>query len=256
MRFSSGTIAVALAACMSSSSQDQAQDASDVREEVAPPVPSIPNRVVGLLTLPQVFGEYPCETDLTSEIELYAEPASPHRLGVIQVSQPWTVHPNGGCEGLRIVVNIEVSDSVTDLPTFEYEYEMPAAVVLAWQDEWFNIRLAEGSAWVRRSGNSRYIPLEALLVGSLTYISKPDGRGLSSVPGGANRSIGSDFLTMHRSVQVLDTRTVNGDLWLHLVIHSQSPCESSGEPEPVAEGWLPAHTAAGEPTVWFHSRGC
>jgi len=208
------------------------------------------------MSLPQVFGDHPCATYTPSEIIVYAEPDSSRSLGVIRVSQSWTMHQNGGCEGLRVVMHMEAADSAAGLPTLEYDYEMPGAVVLDQHDDWFRIRLAEGSAWIRRSSENRFIPLQELLVNNLTYIAQPDGRGLGSVPGAADRSSAIDLLTTGRSVRLLDTQSVGGDLWLKLAVHSHSPCESPNEPASAAEGWLPAHTARGEPIVWFYSRGC
>lgn len=90
MRFYSATVVVVPAACVSSSSKNEAEDASGVHEDVAQTLPSTPSRVVGLMSLPQVFGDYPCDTYTPSEIGLYAELGSSRPLGAIYVSQPWT----------------------------------------------------------------------------------------------------------------------------------------------------------------------
>ena len=58
------------------------------------------------------------------------------------------------------------------------------------------------------------------------------------------------------SVRVVGTRSVAGRLWLQVELLSHSFCESVREPFVVGRGWMPGHDPAGEPTVWFASRGC
>ena len=250
------TVTIALAACVSPSPDSETEATVDLAEEGASPRPSTENRVVGLISLPQVFGDHSCDAYDPSEVVLYAEPDSAHSLGVIRVTQPWTMHEHGGCEGLRVVVHVESADSAADLPTLEYGYETPGAVVLDQQDDWFKIRLAEGEAWIRGSSENRFMAIEDLLASNLTYIAEPDGKGLSSIPGSTDRPISTDLLSTGRSVQLLDSRSMNGELWLKVAVHAHSPCDSAEEPVTVAEGWLPAHTQTGVPIVWFYSRGC
>jgi hypothetical protein len=247
MRLHLATVTIALAACASPS--------PDIVTE-ASPRPATQDRVVGLISLPQVFGDHPCAVYVPSEVVLYAEPDSAHSLGVIRVAQPWTMHENGGCAGLRVVVHLESAESAAVLPTLEYGYETPAAVVLDQHDDWFRIRLADGAAWIRGDSANLFMDLEDLLAENLTYIAEPDGKGLSSVPGSTDRNIGTDLLSTGRSVELLDSRRMNGELWLKVAVHNHSPCISPEDLATVAEGWLPAHSQTGEPTVWFYSRGC
>lgn len=246
---------IALAACAHPSS-DGDEAVADFAKEGASPRPSSQSRVVGLISLPQLFGDQSCDSYAPSEVGLYSEPDSAHPSGVIRVAQPWTLHEDGGCEGLRVVVDVESADSAAALPTLEYGYETPGAVVLEQHGDWFKIRLADGEAWMRGSGENRFMPMEDLLASNLTYIAEPDGRGLSSVPGSTDRPIAAGLLSAGRSVRVLESRTINGELWLRVAVYGQSPCESPEDPVTVAEGWLPARTQTGEPMVWFHARGC
>jgi hypothetical protein len=43
---------------------------------------------------------------------------------------------------------------------------------------------------------------------------------------------------------------------VHLEVMSHSICRSAEQPAVVGNGWMPAHSSTGEPTVWFFSRGC
>ena len=106
MRLSLAIVAIGLAACVSSSPEGENEEGSGLREDVTQPVASAQSRVLGLVSLPQVFGEHACATYTPSEIIVYAEPDSTRSLGVIRVGQPGTMHENGGCEGLRVVVHM------------------------------------------------------------------------------------------------------------------------------------------------------
>jgi hypothetical protein len=256
MRSYIATVTIALATCASPSPDRESEATVDFADEGASQPSSTQNRVIGLISLPQVYGDHSCDTYAPVDVVVYAEPDSAYSLGAIHVSQPWTLHKGGGCDGLRVVVQLESADSPEELPTFEYGYETPGAVVLGQQGDWFKIRLAGGEGWIRGFSENRFMAIEELLADNLTYIAEPDGKGMSSAPGSTDRDIGTDLLSIGRSVQVLASRSMNGELWLEVAVHSHSPCESSEEPVTVAEGWLPAHNQGGVPIVWFYSRGC
>jgi len=211
--------------------------------------------VSGLISLPQVFGTETCAPFTPSDVTLYAGPDSSAIIGRISVDTPWTQHPNGGCEALSVKVYLTDTETAAELPTLEYSYEAPAAVVLQRRGPWFKIRLGEQSAWIHATEQNQFFPLQELLAGNLAYVANADGAGLAAAPG-AERTTAADLLGAERSVNVLEARTVGERLWLRVAVQSHSPCEGPEDPATVAEGWLPAHTATGEPTVWFYSRGC
>ena len=213
------------------------------------------DRVLGLLTLPQVFGTETCQPFTPTDVTLYASADSSQAIGRIHVETPWTIHPDGGCEGLAVKVHPTDADSVTELPALEHSYEAPAAIVLQRNGDWFRIRLAGGAAWIHATEQNRFHALEELLAESLTYVANPDGAGLAAAPG-KDRSAAADLITAERPVNVLETQRVGEELWLRVAIQSHSACEVAGDPPTIAEGWLPAHSRIGEPIVWFYSRGC
>lgn len=104
------------------------------------------DRVLGLLKLPEVFGNGPCHPFEPVAINLHAAPGGAP-LGSIRVDQHWSFAPHGGCEGLQ--VNVHGDGTHTELPTLEYANESPAAIVLATENGWFKIRLATGAGWLR-----------------------------------------------------------------------------------------------------------
>ncbi len=221
----------------------------------APEAPA-QDRVLGLLTLPQVFGQWACDVYSPTPITLHSRPDGSDVAGTIFVERPWTHHAAGGCEGLDVRVRWTGAEDTAGLPTWEHGYEEPAAIVVERRDGWFRIRLEDGSAWIQATEANDFLPFESLLDGALTYIADAGGAGLADAPGSRTRDAARDLLEEGRTVRLLEWRWVGADLWLRIVVLSHSLCDSLEEPVEVAEGWLPAHTAAGEPAVWFHSRGC
>ncbi|HEX7280659.1 MAG TPA: hypothetical protein VF239_01305, partial [Vicinamibacterales bacterium] len=119
------------------------------------------DRVLGLLALPGVFGEGPCKPFEARAITLYSDAGATRVMGTIQVDQEWSFAPHGGCEGLE--VSVHEGDRRTELPTREFEYEAPGAIVLDRRGEAYKIRLSDNrTGWVLSPSN-RFMPLENLL---------------------------------------------------------------------------------------------
>jgi hypothetical protein len=148
------------------------------------PAAQTADRVIGLLTLPEVFGGGPCDKFDPREVPLYQAPGSSAIAGSIRVEKTWTYPPEGGCDGLEVKVHRKGGVRATDLPTEEYEYEAPAAIVLEARGRWFRVRLADGSAWVRASDRNRYLPLRELLGNdALTHFTDDWDGTLKRAPG-------------------------------------------------------------------------
>src|SRR5687767_8717683 len=94
-------------------------------------------RIIGLLALPGVFGEGPCKPFEPRAITLYGDAGATRVMGTIEVDQEWSFAPHGGCEGLE--VSVHEGDKRTELPTREFEYEAPAAIVLDRRGEAYKI---------------------------------------------------------------------------------------------------------------------
>jgi hypothetical protein len=139
------------------------------------------DRVVGLLTLPEVFGNGPCDRFKPSEIVLYGAPETGSVAGSIRVDTYWTFFDELNCGGLEVSVHRQ--GAVSALPTSEYEYEAPAAIVLEQRGRWFRLRLSDGSAWVQASDRDEYLPLQRLLEDGLTYLTESWDGMLAPAPG-------------------------------------------------------------------------
>ena len=212
-----------------------------------------PDRVIGLLSLPEVYGARMCAPFRPSEIALHTTPDDGTKFATVHVDQEWSFAPHGGCDGLE--VNVHVGEQRHLLPTLEYDYEMPAAVVLEHRDGWFKIRSGARAAWIKAPLTGRFMPLAERyeeFVG-VTAIAKSFRGRLSSRPAAAVGPI-MPGVVAGQPVRVIESR----DAWVHIEVLSNSACTAAndGPPEVVATGWLPLHDSAGEPTVWFSSRGC
>ena len=140
------------------------------------------DRIVGLLELPQVFGNGPCARFKPEEIRLYASPNPRDRIGVVRVDRYWTFHADLSCEGLT--VRVHRGPAVSELPTEEFAYEMQGAIVLEHRQPWFRIRLNDGSAWVRASNPAHFHSLESLLQDGLVSLTDAWDGTLAASPGG------------------------------------------------------------------------
>lgn len=218
---------------------------------VAQPAPGA-DRIVGLLSLPEVFGDGPCEKFTPEAITLYATPESRRVVGSIRVDRNWKLPE---CEGLTVNVHRSGIQPIREFPTREYAYEAQAAIVLQQRGRWFKVRLGDGAAWLRASGRDEYFPLERLITDGLTYLTPAsDGRLRSSA--GATPTADGERVASGRPVRVRGFRRLEDQLWVHVDVLSHSICESAAAPTVTAQGWMPAHAASGEPMIWFYSRGC
>jgi hypothetical protein len=209
-------------------------------------------RVLGLLTLPDVFGDGACDPFSPGEIALYAEPGDDRKTGVIRVDSHWRFADEGGCEGLQVNVHEKGGGEAQPLPTREHAYEAPAAVVLEARGDWFRIRTPAGASWLRATPRDVFLPIATLLRDTLAYITADGSGALFDAPAGAPQ----EQVGEHQSIHVVSFADHGDRLWVEVGLLSHSPCESGDAPQVVALGWLPAHTASGEPSVWFYSRGC
>jgi len=209
--------------------------------------------IIGLLTLPEVLGEGPCDDFIPEDIPLYSGMDKKLTSGKIKVDRFWTFPDLGGCEGL--IVNTHIGDGQKGhaLLTKEYRYEAPAAIVLDTQNDWFKLKTSTGSAWIQKNKKGKYFSLEDLLKNKMAYIESASGIKVFREPS-IYDSIG--LVSNGDFVNVIKTVNVDDKYWHHIQIMDSSGCESNEPPEILYEGWIPAHTATGKLTAWFHSRGC
>ena len=215
------------------------------------------DRVIGLLSLPEVFGAGPCATFEPEQIALHAVPKGATPIAFIRVDQNWSFAPHGGCEGLK--VSVHEGERRRELPTLEFDYELPGAIVLEQRDRWFKVRLASGSGWLEASPVDRFMPLSELFeefIG-VTAITKSFSGRLVMAPG-RPADPSSPQANASQPARVIEVRYVFGQAWVQVELFDHSICSAAekGPPETVGTGWMPMHLPDGEPTIWFSSRGC
>ncbi len=215
------------------------------------------DRVIGLLSLPEVFGAGQCALFEPEPVALHASPKDGTPIALIRVDQNWSFAPQGGCDGLK--VSIHQGRERHELPTLEFDYERPGAIVLEQQNRWFKVRLESGSGWIAASVIDRFMPLSELFeefVG-VTHLTGAFGGPLVAAPGRPPGPAGPR-VTANHPVRVVEVRSVFGQAWVEVEVMNHSICHAANEGPPVviATGWLPLHATSGEPTVWFSSRGC
>jgi hypothetical protein len=143
--------------------------------------------LIGLLTLPEVFGSGPCDRFKPQEITLFAAPDGSTSVGTIRVDKYWTFLDEYSCEGLEVRVHRPNGGAVSELPFEEHEYEDPAAIVLERRDRSFRVRLSDGSAWVRASDSAEYRPLPELLQQAMAHLTDAWDGAIFAEPEGPAR---------------------------------------------------------------------
>lgn len=221
-------------------------------------VTQTPERVIGLVALPGVFGEGPCKPFEPRSPTLYADAGATKPIGTIEVDQEWSFAPHGGCEGLE--VSVHEGSVRSELPTREYDYEAPAAIALDRRGQMVKIRLSGGrSAWVV-SPPARFMSYESLLeeFTGVTFFTDAYNGQLRPAPGLAVANQPTVIGKPGQPARVIESRRTGDRLWLHVEVFNHSLCDAGaqGPPETIGRGWVLAHADDGEPAVWFSSRGC
>src|SRR5262245_23600127 len=211
-------------------------------------------RIIGLLALPEVFGRGACDRFTPRPVELRATPQGAV-VGTLLVVKPWTHHGNGGCEGLEVGVRAPGA-AIQQLPTREYAYEEPGAVVLERRGKWFRVRLNVGSAWLEASAQDTFYSLEQLFEDGLTYLTEAWNGQVAASPGSSGRPAKFSRLAADQPVRVRRASREKDGLWFFVDIMSHSACKGDGEPTVADQGWVQAYGKDDSPTIWFYSRGC
>ena len=219
-------------------------------------------RPAGLLALPEVFGESPCDVSEVKKLELYATPSKqPAPIAIIERLNPSRGPDDAECNQAQVMVRLISYNTSERLPTDESGYEEVRAVVYEQSGYWFRIALPRGSAWIERPDSSGFFSYPDQLSGEsfLTYL-RPgwDGKIWNSPGDGQAAPAPAGWRALVREqipVRVASTRVVRGEKWIHVFFEAESCGQSFGNLPPL-EGWLPAYRSSRDTSIWFHSRGC
>lgn len=136
----------------------------------------------------------------------------------------------------------------------EVAYEEPAVVVTAQaQEGWYRVRLGDRSAWVHAPA-AVFHRYPEVAVNRLNYLTAAWDGVLWPQPGaGLPFRLARDGDEV--PARVLGVTWLAGHPWLQVDVLGADPCQG-GTPASRAGGYLPAYGIDGEPTAWFHARGC
>ena len=144
----------------------------------------------------------------------------------------------------------------------EHGYEEYSVVVLERKPGWARVALGggqsgqQGSAWLPEPSGATFRAYADLVKESLAFLTEAwDGR-VWDAPGGVARSVAfKQIQRPEHPADVFGYRELNGQLWLHVNVFSESPCEQQ-QPLSLSEGWIPAYSPQGAWTADFYARGC
>lgn len=218
----------------------------------------IQERIVGLLNLPEIVGET-CGPAEPKSAGLYDAPTtSAPPIASIHYSVMNRLPDGSNCDSAKLVVRRVDARFDEDLPTEETGYEIAAAVVYERSGRWFRIALQRGSAWILRQNQDAFEAYPELLMNKLAYIDTGwDGRVWQTpeISTGRPAAGWTPYLAQGIPVQVLATRRLNDNVWIHVRLET-NVCGETLAGVTSTTGWIPAYRPAGTPSVWFHSRGC
>jgi len=220
-------------------------------------------RVVGLLRLPEIYGDYPCQAFEPKKVNIYSEASSARTpIGAIERVNPIKPPERPDCDSPVVVVRRSgVVASSETFPSDESGEDFTTAVVYEWSGLWFRIALSKGSGWIQRDNPGGFLAYpEILMSESFTTYLRPGWDGnLWTEPG--RREVApapSEWRTHRREeipVRIIAIRKIGNDIWIQIRFVTESCGKSLGK-LPSLQGWIPAHRASRATSVWFYSRGC
>ncbi len=215
-----------------------------------------PDGMVGLVRLPMLFGEGACSHFQPKVVQLFSEPREASPLGQIRVTKQWVFAKEGGCSDLEVKVFLE-AQSPEPLPTLEYEYEAPAAIVLTKSGRWCQIKLQSRSAWIGRECPSGFVSVQNLFRERILYLRRDALALAMHRPNGTAFKPPPTFLgAAEVSASLIASRVIGGKTWLHVSASYISSCERGSKPDEILRFWLPLRDTTGALQVWYRSRGC
>ncbi|HRP08044.1 MAG TPA: hypothetical protein PLL69_06100 [Gemmatimonadales bacterium] len=145
-----------------------------------------------------------------------------------------------------------------DLVAEEISYEEPAVAVFRAAVPWYLVAASDSVfGWYHAPEDATMVGVAELLPERLAYLTAAWDGTIHREPVAGSPIVGITVDRLHgeASIEVLETRMVEGGLWVRVAIHESSPCEGTVSPETIATGWVPAWSR-GKLNVWYYSRGC
>jgi hypothetical protein len=198
--------------------------------------------------VPEFFTPNPC-SETSSPVDVFAAPGSSRKIAEIRW---WKSGDAQACYPLVIETGAACPRDL--IPLLEDGYEERVFVAVEHTGRWARIRLDAGKStgWIHLSKSDEIIPYDDLVIGRMAELTSAwDGR-IHPRPGGPARKLDPKSV---RGVTALDSRRLDGKLWLQVRLLAENPCEVH-EPRILTTGWIRAYSAKKQPTVSHFSRGC
>jgi len=217
-------------------------------------------RIVGLLHLPELYGEYPCQAFKAKKINLYAT-ASDERppIGTIERTNAHKPPEHPDCDEPIVVVR-GLNGNISALPYDESGDEFRTAVAYERSGRWFRIALSRGSGWIQADPDNFLAYPDILMSESFATYLRPGWDGnVWTEPGSGSAEAAPSGWRVYREkeipIRILATRIVAGVVWIQIRFESEFCGQTLGKLPPL-QGWLPAYKGSVDTSVWFYSRGC
>ena len=212
-----------------------------------------PEPIIGLLDLPDIVGDGCGASQKRATGRVFSLPAATGtHIGTIYLRDE-------GTAGCRLTVE-RTGGSKEHAPTLESGYEIAAAIVYERRGSWFRIALNEGSAWIRRTDSTDFLPYPDILRENLSHIQQGWDGVLRDTPGssGKIKNVPAGWTARSHqliAIEFLNSRRVGNELWIYVQLMIER-CGQSVEGVAITTGWIPAYRANRSPSAWFSSRGC
>ncbi len=135
----------------------------------------------------------------------------------------------------------------------------PAAAVYARLAGWYRLRTREGRfGWLSADSAGTYWPYDEFPIRRLSYLGAAWDGFVWPSPGAGLPTRSPIYATRERpeyAANVFESQRIGGSLWFRVEILASDPCEG-GTPKTLNAGWVPGYGVGGNPTIWYHPRGC
>lgn len=212
-------------------------------------------KIIGLLSLPQVFGDEQCEVFTPISISIFDE-VEGKNIGAIKQNE--RVNENGGCYAITAISDLNTSSRKTGrLPTKAFDADSNEAVIVLEQKHgWYKVLVSDGTGWIKPALNSKFMPIEFLLsTFGAAYLSDEWDGYIFDKPNSLFK-----FYQGHKvddmDVDILGSGMYENRLWFHVKKIAPIDAVDKGKNYKEVTGWVPAYSLEGDLNIWFSVYGC
>lgn len=123
---------------------------------------------------------------------------------------------------------------------------------------WYRIRMVgtDTYGWLTEHPEFEFHGITSLVTNSLSYLTSAWDKRVYSDPRKLESASILDVAGEEIPIEVASSANIDGNLWLLVVVLSESQCSSAYPAAVVGSGWVPVASSSGKLNTWFYSRGC